>query len=571
MLLALLAFMLQLMLAPPAAGQGAASPPGVRVGGPDEDSLKDVGRAHDAQAGFERGRRYLLPWAMGRGGYCDVKVGRFCWWYDDGAVPRAAEPEEVSRRRESLLAELDALGRRRPADPWIAGMRVYYRIDNRRPALADSAARECAASAWWCSALRAYAAHARNNAAAADSGFAAALGAMPDSTRCAWLDIATLLPAGTRGRYEQLGCTEREAIESRYWLLARPRLSAPANEWRNEFLARRVVAVLLADAVSPHRIPWGKDTEELLLRYGWPVAWSRIQPASLTTLEPKILGHDPAPSFHFGPGEELLDSDDAADDVAWRPAALRAESRFAHPSIRRMAELRATTFAFRRGDSTLIAAAWEPPPDDTLANPVMTIGAVLADGSTRSDTVASVARGFQRLMVGGRPALAGVEFADSASGTFAFSRTRFPARPDSSPTSLSALLLFRATDEIAPQLDAALANAIAGHVASLAEPLGVYWESYGTDSASLDVETSVFVERIDGGVFRSIRQRLGLADPDSPLVVRWNESRPGTVGVATRALALDLSRLPAGRYRVTVGVTPAVGAGATASREVELR
>ena len=128
-----------------------------------------------------------------------MRVGRFCWWYESGDGTLPAEPPEIGRRRAELLAELDTLGQHRPADAWIAGMRVYYRVDDRRPASADSAARACRAVAWWCAALRAYAAQARNDIAAADSGFSVALSTMPDSTRCAWRDISALLPGDSRG------------------------------------------------------------------------------------------------------------------------------------------------------------------------------------------------------------------------------------------------------------------------------------------------------------------------------------------------------------------------------------
>ena len=73
-----------------------------------------------------------------------------------------------------------------------------------------------------------------------DEHFLAALAEMPDDVRCKWTDIRTLIPGDTRGRYEEMACAARGPIERRYWLLGRPRLSAAANEWRNEFYARRV-------------------------------------------------------------------------------------------------------------------------------------------------------------------------------------------------------------------------------------------------------------------------------------------------------------------------------------------
>jgi hypothetical protein len=561
-----LALQLQLPIpAPATAPQEAARRPLV-----DEDSLRDLERAHDAQAGFERGRRYLLPWGTGSGGRCDVRVGRFCWWYEEGAATLPIEPEEIVHRRLELLAELDTLGRRHPADPWLAGMRVYYRVDNLQPGLADSAARECHATRWWCTALTAYAAQARNDLAAADSGFGSALAAMPDSTRCRWEDITTLLPGDTRDRYEHLPCSERLGIESRYWMLATPRLSVAANEWRTAYYSRRVAAVLLASAVTPHRIPWGDDTQELLLRYGWPVRWSRVVPTSMQTAEPDILGHDPSPSFHYGPHEALFDSTASALDDGWDLMDVHAESRYAHPSIRRLATAVAHVARFRRGDSTLVVAAWSTD-DDSLRAPAAVLGVVSSDGRIRSLAGDSVPVGRMQLMVAGEVRLAGIELADSSSGTFARTRTLFAPRHDSTSRVLSDLLIYRPVRPEVPALDEALALAIPGDTAALAQPIGLYWEAYGADSVGMPVETAIVVERIDHDLFRSARQRLGLADKDSPIQIRWSEARPSRNGVGPRALSLDLSNVPAGRYRITVAVTPPTGSGAVTFRDVDLR
>jgi hypothetical protein len=567
-----LALALQLAVVPPSAAAPSTMVQLATTTRTDDDSLRDVARAHDAQAGFERGRRYVLPWGAGSGGRCDVRVGRFCWWYEEGQPQGPAEPEEIGRRRAELLAELDALGERRPGDPWIAGMRVYYRVDDRQPALADSVARECRAAGWWCTALRAYAAQARNDVVAADSGFAIALAAMPDSTRCRWTDIRSLLPGDARDRYEHLDCAARGAVESRYWMLATPRLSAAANEWRTEFYGRRVAASLLASAVTPHRIAWGSDTEELLLRYGWPNAWTRIPLSGMPTpaLEPDILGHDPSPSFHYGPREALLDSMATALDDGWNLDDVHAESRYAHPAIRRVAAASAQLARFRRADSTLVVAAWATS-DDSLRAPQVSLGVLGADGRAAALRADSLRAGRARLTVPGAVRLAGVELLDSLTGSFARSRALFAPRRDTTTILLSDLLVYRPATEEAPTLEGALALAIPGDTAALASPIGLYWEAYGADSAGAEVETTILVERIDRGFVRSFRQRVGLADKDSPVQIRWSESRAPSDGVTSRALSLDLSTVPAGRYRITVALTPATGAGAVAARELELK
>jgi hypothetical protein len=151
-------------------GTAMAVPPAVRPGADAADSARDARRARNEQASFERARRAALPWENGSGGRCDVRLGRFCWWYDDYTPELPPEPESIVRRRDELVALFDSLYQRQPGDDWLAGMRVHYRIEARRLASADSAARDCHATGWWCGALAGYAAHVQGDAARALRG-----------------------------------------------------------------------------------------------------------------------------------------------------------------------------------------------------------------------------------------------------------------------------------------------------------------------------------------------------------------------------------------------------------------
>lgn len=533
------------------------------------DSLADLARARDAQAGFERGRRYLLPWESGGGGRCDVRIGRFCWWYEPSTGAAREEPGEIGSRRLELVALLDTLAVRHPGDGWLAGMRLHYRIDGGRAASADSAARACAADGWWCAALRGYAAHAAGDARRAAAEFATALAAMPDSTRCAWADIAPLLPDDRRAEYSRRSCAEREPLATRYWLLAAPRLSAGANEWRSEWLARHVDAALLASAVTPHRLRWGPDLEELLLRYGWPVAWSRIIPASPVTLEPEILGHDPSPSFDYGPRAELLDSGAAGGPEGWALDDPHGAFRVALRGVRWMSAAATQVARFRRGDSTALVAAWATA-DDSLPRPEVTIAAAEDGAAPWRSRTDSGRVGRATLMLAGTPLLAAVELADSTTGGLARVRRVYAPAARRAGEEISDLLLYRPAADTPPTLADAAALAIPGDTVHADAPLGLYWESYAAAVADTARDTWVLVERIDQGVFRSMRQRLGLLDPDSPLRIRWTEPRAPHDGIATRALSMDLRELPAGRYRVTVGLGAGGPLATTATTEITL-
>src|SRR2546426_10374823 len=68
------------------------------------DSLPTLRAARRAQATFEAIRRQHLPYGSGHaGGPCDLRIGRFCYWYDDDRQPpehAAAEPQLI---RDGML------------------------------------------------------------------------------------------------------------------------------------------------------------------------------------------------------------------------------------------------------------------------------------------------------------------------------------------------------------------------------------------------------------------------------------------------------------------------------------
>lgn len=529
------------------------------------DSAGDLRRAQLEQMAFERSRRAYLPYGAGSGGRCDVRLGRFCWWYDSSMPHFPPEAENIGHRRTELLAALDQLGSRHTGDDWLAGMRVHYRIDGRNLAGADSVVRGCRASGWWCSALVGYVAHSRAEEQRADSAFSVALDSMPPDSACAWRNIAPLLKDDDRDRYEHLSCDGRRDLERRYWLFSRPLLTSAANDWRNEFYVRRVLARLSEHAASPQALSWGDDAAELLLRYGWPIAWSQIK-TNDPMASPSIIGHDPSPSFAFAPSAPLADSTTSMDDDAWDLLDLHAEARYAPRQVRRTARVAAQVARFRRGDSTLVVAAFAAS-DDSLRTPAAAFAAATSDGTPVAKAADAAQVGFARITMLGEPILAGVEISDSTTGTLARMRYAYAARSDSGRRALSDLLFYRPAAEQAAELDSALARAIPGDTVARERPLGLFWETYAAASDTGAVDVQVTVERIDHGFFRSAKQRMGLTPEDTPIRMKWTDVRPPANGTTSRAVSLDLGNLDAGRYRVTVSVS---GTGVASARELTL-
>ncbi|HSQ30127.1 MAG TPA: hypothetical protein VLN49_09770, partial [Gemmatimonadaceae bacterium] len=78
------------------------------------------------------------------------------------------------------------------------------------------------------------------------------------------------------------------------------------------------------------------------------------------------------------------------------------------------------------------------------------------------------------------------------------------------------------------------------------------------------------VEQFGASWFRRTAERLHLADPTSGLRLQWDEVPEQVDGRAARGLRLDLSRLRAGRYRVSLTARARDGT-ATTIREIEVR
>jgi hypothetical protein len=480
-------------------------------------------------------------------------------------------PEEsaIGERRAALIAQLDLAAARYPGDDWLAAMRVHYRVDGHHLAGADSAARECRATAWWCSALAGYAAHANGDARRADSAFAIAVAALDSEKSCSWRDIGPLLSDDDRDIYEHRSCDERRALEARYWQLSRPRFSTGGNEWQNEFNVRRVLNWMGERAATPHLLSWGRDAAELVLRYGWPTAWSRTVTSMGSMQEPSIIGHDPAPSFAFAPVRWLADSLKPLQQDAWDMNAPRAEARYAPPMVRRVANVAAQFARFRRGDSTLLVAAFAAR-DDSLRILVAHVGAAGTDGVATLSEPDTAHVGRTRIMLASAPWIVGVDVSDTTTRTLARTRRTYLPGADNERLSLSDLLVYRAGEEPALSLDSALVRAIPGDTVTRNRPLGIFWETYGLSTQGETVDIAVSVERVDHGWIRSARQKLGLTPVDTPIRISWTDARPSPEKAAAHAISLDLGNLESGRYRLTLLLTPPGGTPVSAVREVEL-
>jgi hypothetical protein len=520
------------------------------------DSAGLDAHARRAQLDFERDRLWLMRTGGPGGRQCDARIGRFCYWSDPSDTVLPVEPSDVRMRRRRLLATLDTVSRALPGDGWVAGQRVRYLVEAGRPDDAADAAQACRAAAWWCAALQGLVQQVAQDFQDAATSFDRALAEMPPEERCRWTDLSVLLEGAMQRGYRALSCAVREDVDARLWWLAQPMWWMPGNDRRTEHYARVTMARLLEDSSSPYG-PWGDDERELILRYGWPLAWVREDRGDSRF----AVGFEAEPGWHFLPDLSALDAAASAD----APAALDergAVERYAPAYARHFTILHPDFAAFRRPDSTLVVASWDVSGDKAFRSATYASALALAHDERSPPVVVSGASsgaiGSLVAEAPWAPAVLSLELYDPNSRTAA--RDRVPLAP-SAAFALSGILFFEPADSLPADLPEALARLHTGAVPA-GQRIGVYWEVYGLAPGE-DAPTAVTVTPEQRGLLTRIAAALGLASRSGAVRLEWHGAAPSEA--VSRALVVDLGGLGAGRYRVDVTVSPPARAPATTS------
>jgi hypothetical protein len=540
------------------------------------DSARVLRSARSAQSDFERTRRANLPLNnRGTSGRCDVRVGRFCYWWDDGEYAPPIELPKTKAARRVLLDRLAKAATTQPGDRWIVGQRVRYLVEDDRPREATQAAHECRAESSWCAVLTGFALHAAGDFAGSDRAFDAALAAMSERDRCRWTDISLLLEGDARKRYERLSCEQRGPFEARFWALSRPLFLLPANDLRTEHFARLTMAELIRMSRYPHDLPWGDDSREMLVRYGWETGWSRELPSVSSPTDVHVVGHEPTPAFDFVPDAAALATPDSVDASDWSLHDPEAQSRYAPRYARSVRDLDYQVAMFRRGDSAVVVAAFDAGRDSVFARD--SIDAALAVAPTHAPDSAHVVTdsGSPRratLMTSApwAPLIVSVEARDSAARRIARARTVVRPPDAAGRVTISDLLLFDDPSALPVSLDDAAKRARASMRVDRATPVGVYWEMYGVLPAGESLAYTLTVTRDGSSWYRRAAEKIGVVDRRAPVRMQWDEPSARPEAARSRALAVDFSTLPEGRYRVELKLDAGGETAATASRLVEV-
>lgn len=545
---------------------------------PPPDSAAVARAARRAQYRFEVLRRAALPLVEARGApECEARTGRYCYWHDGSAKPPdPREQPRVTSGRTELLRTLDSLARLVPADSWIAGQRVRYRLDAGDTTDAVRVAeRECRSDLWWCAALQGHARHAAGDHPAAAHAFDVALSMMDAERRCDWDDPSVLLDPDARDRLRKLPCEARAAAAERIWWLATPLFTRAANDLRTEFHARHTAAILEANARHVYATSWGWDTRELLLRYGAPIWWTRERrfgAAGVTSAD--LVGHEATPSFSFLPAARLLFDDSAiAHPGDWDLERRRPPSRYAPSYVSSWTTAAAQVARFIRGDSLLVVAAYSARHDTLLRAPVAHLAVSPAPVAAHhvSPGVASHA-GVLELRLPRHAlrsaGLASVEVVDTAARAVARHRTGIAPLAGGRLTT-SDLLLHRPLE---PATRAATLAVVAPHALDgttvTAPRIGLYWETYGVPAEGELLDVALTLERTNTPWLRRAAARVGLASRITPLRIRWRETPDGEGGAAPRSVVVNVGALARGEYQVTLTVRGSDGTVATSRRHI---
>ncbi len=574
--------------------------------------------ARHVQRTFESYRRFQLPRVVPRVGGCDITIGRFCYWDDNHDTPLPTERESVTRARERLRDSLDSLAALDSTSDYIAGQSVRYALEAHDGAAAMAFLDDCAATPWWCLALRGLVWHRTANESRSTAAFDSALAIMPDDYRCEWLDVEKWLPSGTHLWKDHDDCAERELSGARVLWLAAPLLTWQPQATRNELLARRTLLRILRGTPTPHRTGWGSDLVEIALRFGWPDSWARedAETNSLVMPEIRVVGHEPTPSFDFVPDRHALESPLEASPDDWRLAGGRKpRMRYAPGWVTTIDMLPVQIARFLRagGDSMLVVAAFDArslltdsssvlagsppsssgskehvapsardgapsagmpgtPPGASDSAAMLRAAALLAVSAESTLARSEAARDTSGALVLAstrRPVLAAVEVLDSAHLRAA--RWRGSVQPLDSTALLSDILVGIAGGGAPPPilLDSAASRAIAPLVVSAGDTIALYWESYAHPTTEHPARVRLRLVPLSSGFFGRVAHALGLQHKEPPVSLAWDDpgdpgSRPG------RALRIAIPDVPDGSYRIEL-VIEADGRQESTARRIVVR
>jgi hypothetical protein len=325
---------------------------------------------------------------------------------------------------------------------------------------------------------------------------------------------------------------------------------------------------VLERSANAHGMPWGADSRELLIRYGWSEWFTRqVDDIGGVYATPRVTGHDREPSYHFYPQLESLGRFPRLTAESWKLREPMARGRYAPRFLTRLTDLPHQLARFPRGDSMLLAVSYRVA-DSVLARDTQT-ARMLTGSGRREATSAPLEMGRGLVLAPNDTTVVSVEVRGDSTKRAA--RARFTVDPltCSSSLCLSDLLLFDASGSpVSAVLDSVLPRAAADLRFSNQKPLGLYWETQRAELAPMAVRVSLTVSAIRPSLARRVATRLRVLSQREPVRLRWQATLRADSDA--QVLSVQLPRNARGRYRVLLVVEPPGGPAVSAVREIEL-
>ncbi len=567
---------------------------------PPPDAAALARAAREAEREYERRTRLYAPLATSSAprGPCVEHVGRFCLYFDDddgedgGGIAAAPPPEHpaVVAARQAAVRRLRRAFGADPGNAAVAAPLIRYLVEDGR---AEEAVAAAGALRWasrsepaWPSLLLGFAQHYAGRDRAAARSFGEALARLPPAERRRLQDVSYLLDGGERRVYGGLDEGERGAYEDRLWRAADPLYLRPGNAAAMEHLARRVWVRLLPEAPWVRgTTTWGRDLEELTMRYGVPVRRERLSGTWIADFQ-FLDQYDPAQVALVPP--DLDTGDPLAAPLPGERSPLDPEhprSGYTPGGVDRLVELARQVTRFPAPGGVILRADGALALDSTARGvDSMSVGFFLLD----RDSLRVLDATRSRIPVAGDTARF-VEWSAAPPGRYVYSlealvdsgalagRARYEVDVDAS-SALSDLLLcepFPRQGKLPVGRDDPLLRPLAPLVVQPRDTLGLYAElSPGPSPAAYRVELSV--ERLDhGGVARRalgwIGRTLGLGGRGALPRIAWRVAPEPGRPTLPLAVDLDLGGLDEGLYAVRLSVRGGAGAELVRTRPFLVR
>lgn len=554
------------------------------------DSVALLEEAKQEQKAFERHREQRLPpeWS-GFGGQCDALVGRLCLRHGDGeAPPVEPAPIEVEMARMDMLRTLGRIASRIPRDKWVLGQRVYYLREQGELLRAEALTERCHPDdEWWCLALKGYLLQSQGRSVEAESVFRDAIPRMPEEERERWLTLDYLLDEEARELFEDADAADQAALREQLWLLADPLYLVEGNDREAEQYARRTLIRIREAAENAFDLPWEKDLEELVARYGGETGWERgkaAPPSAILQDNRFIIGRHHPHGREFMPAGMFLEDPAGIPVRAWEIEDRAPWTGYAAWYAPIITTMDAQVARFRRGDSLLVVAGYQPaPPPEEPARPTVRETAPGADpfaafaappppplaaASAVESGVFVLTPEGERLVDQRGTAREGVVTARVPNGGYIFGmevledasdrgwRVRGGVRQEDLPFGLAAIsdvVLLDPAADLPESLDEALPRVLGSTRVRSGEAFVAGWEVYGLQTGESAI-VGITMQDANPGLLERATQFLRLTTPEAPLELSWEEAGPDQLGTVFRAIQLTLPEVEAGEYDLILTV-----------------